>query len=256
MKLKEFESILQGVETFANPKYELEQYPTSPHIASRILFTADRSYDDIEDKLVLDLGCGTGMLAVGANILGSGYTVGIDIDSEALALANKNIEEFEVDVDLIQADILKICDGSNLFKSLHSFDTVIMNPPFGTRKKGADTCFVEAGLAMSRSAVYSLHKSSTRNHFEKKAKEWGVEFQVVAQLRFDIPKMYKFHKKESADVQVDLLRFSWPEGKFTIAEQDKKASTCVCEHENDKTQAIIPELDTSTPVNSTVNVNK
>lgn len=41
------------------------------------------------------------------------------------------------------------------------FDTVIMNPPFGTRNTGIDTAFVLKGMQYS-SAVYSLHKTSTR----------------------------------------------------------------------------------------------
>lgn len=31
---------------------------------------------------------------------------------------------------------------------------------------------------------------------------------VIAQLRFDLPKTYKFHKKNSVDVAVDLYRFA------------------------------------------------
>lgn len=71
MKLRELESILGQVDTFEEPKYELEQYPTSAHLAARLLYTADASFDDIEEKAVLDLGCGTGMLGIGATILGS-----------------------------------------------------------------------------------------------------------------------------------------------------------------------------------------
>ena len=79
MKLKKLESVLQDVVGFNAPKIELEQYPTSPHIASRILFTAHSAYDDIEDKAVIDLGCGTGMFAVGAAVLGSAYTLGLSL---------------------------------------------------------------------------------------------------------------------------------------------------------------------------------
>ena len=39
------------------------------------------------------------------------------------------------------------------------------------------------------------------------AEEWGVKLEVVAELKFDIPQMYKFHKKKSVDVEVDFLRF-------------------------------------------------
>ncbi len=61
---------------------------------------------------------------------------------------------------------------------------------------------------VARVSVYSLHKTSTRAHIHKKAKQWGVDkAEVLAQLRFDIPSMYRFHKKASVDVEVDLWRF-------------------------------------------------
>jgi rRNA N6-adenosine-methyltransferase METTL5 len=46
-------------------------------------------------------------------------------------------------------------------------DTVVMNPPFGTRRKGADMEFLAAALKLSRGSVYSLHKSSTRSHIQR-----------------------------------------------------------------------------------------
>ena len=44
-------------------------------------------------------------------------------------------------------------------------------------------------------------------HIEKKAAEWGVGMEMVAQLRFDLPATYKFHKQKSVDIEVDLIRF-------------------------------------------------
>jgi len=87
-------------------------------------------------------------------------------------------------------------------------DTVITNPPFGTRRKGVDLLFVLIGLKLARTSVYSLHKTSTREHVLKKAEEWGVEVKVVAELKFDIPKMYSFHKEKSRDIEVDFIRFA------------------------------------------------
>ncbi|EDO43027.1 predicted protein, partial [Nematostella vectensis] len=75
---------------------------------------------------------------------------------------------------------------------------------------GIDMLFVQTALALSTKAVYSLHKTSTRPHITKKATEWGVEMEVLAQLRYDLPKSYKFHKKASVDIEVDLIRFSIP----------------------------------------------
>lgn len=42
------------------------------------------------------------------------------------------------------------------------FDTIVMNPPFGTRNTGVDTAFVLKGMEYA-STVYSLHKTSTRD---------------------------------------------------------------------------------------------
>ncbi len=91
MRLKQLESCLSGVDIFDAPKIRLEQYPTSAHIASRMLYTAQHSYDDIGSATVVDLGTGTGMLGIAAAIMGAGHVIGIDIDQDALEIAKRNI---------------------------------------------------------------------------------------------------------------------------------------------------------------------
>lgn len=82
-----------------------------------------------------------------------------------------------------------------------------MNPPFGTRKKGADLLFLKSAFGLAKRAVYSLHKTSTRKHVMDTAKKWGIHSKVIAELKFDLPASYKFHKQNSVDVHVDLIRF-------------------------------------------------
>ncbi|PNI86317.1 METTL5 isoform 3, partial [Pan troglodytes] len=125
---------------------------------------------------------------------------------------NRNAEEFELtNIDMVQCDV---CLLSNRMSK--SFDTVIMNPPFGTKNnKGTDMAFLKTALEMARTAVYSLHKSSTREHVQKKAAEWKIKIDIIAggfcftELRYDLPASYKFHKKKSVDIEVDLIRFSF-----------------------------------------------
>ena len=64
MKLRHLESHLSQVDVFENPNIELEQVPTSPHIASRMLFAAVDTYGDIVNQIVGDFGVGTGMLVL------------------------------------------------------------------------------------------------------------------------------------------------------------------------------------------------
>jgi len=202
MKLRQLESHLQQVEEFEKPKILLEQYPTRPHIAACMLHTMQASFGDIENKLVADLGSGCGVLSVGAVMLGAGAVTGFDIDMDALDILKENVAEFELEnLDVVQCDVRSI-------EMRLKFDTVVMNPPFGTKhNKGMDMLFVRRGLDIG-DVVYSLHKTSTREHVLKKAKEWGVDVQVIAELRYDLPATYKHHKKSSVDIEVDFVRFS------------------------------------------------
>lgn len=83
-----------------------------------------------------------------------------------------------------------------------------MNPPFGTKHNaGIDMKFLEIGTKLARKAVYSLHKTSTRNYVLKKGIQLGTKAKVIAELRYDLPHVYKFHKKASVDIEVDFIRF-------------------------------------------------
>jgi len=208
MKLKHLQHALEDIETFENPKIELEQYTTSSHIAACVLHTAQFVYGDITDKCVADLGCGSGVLSIGAALLGAQYCAGFDIDPSALSLSVENA----ADRDLLGKCDFILCDVKKIDKNmqLKAFDTVIMNPPFGTREKGADLVFLKMALSLTTKAVYSLHKTSTRKRVIAMAKQLGVHSKVIAELRFDLPASYKFHKQNSVDVEVDLIRFVLP----------------------------------------------
>ncbi|XP_058479339.1 rRNA N6-adenosine-methyltransferase METTL5 isoform X2 [Solea solea] len=171
-----------------------------------MLYTIHSTFDDIEGRLVADLGCGCGVLSIGAAMLDAGLCIGFDIDDDALDIFRRNVEEFEIsNVDMVQCDLCSLEPDAYGEK----FDTVIMNPPFGTKhNQGMDMKFLKAALTMAKTAVYSLHKTSTREHIQKKASDWGVKMEVIAELRYDLPASYKFHKKKSVDIQVDFLRFS------------------------------------------------
>uniref|UniRef100_A0A453QTE5 Methyltransferase small domain-containing protein n=1 Tax=Aegilops tauschii subsp. strangulata TaxID=200361 RepID=A0A453QTE5_AEGTS len=96
MKLKQLEGLLGGLTQFSDPKVELEQYATGPHIASRMLYTAENSFDDISGKVVADFGCGCGTLAVASALLDAEHVTGIDIDLQSLELAQENATDLEV----------------------------------------------------------------------------------------------------------------------------------------------------------------
>lgn len=160
LKIKKLEEYLQSVDGFEQPKILLEQYPTPPHIAACMTHHIQAQHDDIEDKLVADLGCGCGMLSIGATMLGALLTVGFELDEAAAEIFRQNVLDMELpNVDCVRANVLQLA-GSKWDKA---FDTVIMNPPFGTKHNaGMDMRFLEVAMRLANGAVYSLHKTSTR----------------------------------------------------------------------------------------------
>lgn len=173
-------------------------------------------YDEFESKSVVDLGCGTGMLSIGAAMLGAGHVVGIDVDPDALHTALENIESYEdhLPIDLICSDVSPFTANYSVKSNNNRLtaDTVIMNPPFGTRKKGADIEFLRAAFGISQHSIYSLHKTSTRDYIRKFALKQmhAASAEPVAMLRYDLPASYAFHKAASKDIEVDVWRFEVP----------------------------------------------
>ena len=181
MKLRHVESALSQLEGFAAPRVALEQYATPPALAARIVADA-AARGDVAERTVLDLGCGCGALSAAAALLGADLVLGVDCDDAALAAAARNVArlELECQIELVCADVAALLArlrAAPRAPGLH-VDTVLLNPPFGTRRAGADLVFLECAVrAVARrgGAVYSLHKSSTRAHVLRCARQWGAQ---------------------------------------------------------------------------------
>ena len=196
-KKKHLEMAIQKVPKHPNPKVDLEQYSTPATIAADLLWNA-YSLGDIADKKVMDLGCGTGIFAIASKLLGAASAIGVDIDKDSTDLASS----YCGDVDFICSDI---CDLENDF----DVDTIFQNPPFGSQKnakKGADLKFISKAIELSPKVLYSFHMASTEefliSYFEKN----DLEITHIFRYNFPIPKIYEFHTKESASVEIIVIR--------------------------------------------------
>ena len=89
----DLELFLSQINPHPEPTASLEQYTISESVAATMLYLAAYNYDDIIGRTVLDLGCGTGRLAMGAAFLGAESVVGVDIDKAAIKMACANSEK-------------------------------------------------------------------------------------------------------------------------------------------------------------------
>jgi putative methylase len=195
MKKKKLEIILSGLKGFKAPKARFEQYTTPSHIAGDILFFA-HSMGNIEGKRVLDLGCGCGIFAIGASLLGADSVLGLDVDEGAIATAKENAHGLGLDMEF------QVCDIES-FNGMG--DCVIQNPPFGAQRKHADRPFLEKALEIA-DVVYSLHLSKTREFVEKLTNKLNADITHARSYEFEIPHTYSFHTKERMDFQITMFR--------------------------------------------------
>jgi len=199
-KKNELELILEKTMSHPSPKAYLEQYTIPADLAGWILRQAAYSHDDIVGKTALDLGCGTGRLAIGAAILGAENIVGIDIDHVAVATARRNAEEAGVGKKIawIVGDIDSITGH---------YDTVLQNPPFGVQRRGADARFLEKALKVAE-ITYSLHKSgkNSMRFISDLVKTLGGEITEISPAKFEIPHTFEFHRRRRHIVIIDLYR--------------------------------------------------
>ena len=63
---------MQEIESFAEPKEELEQYQTNAKIAGEMLHNISNNFHEFDKMNVIDLGCGTGILGIAAALCGAG----------------------------------------------------------------------------------------------------------------------------------------------------------------------------------------
>lgn len=75
------------------------------------------------------------------------YSVGFDIDPDAIAIAQENSDEFETDIDFVLTDLSLETDVLARYKGC--LDTIVMNPPFGTKNKGVDMVLLKKAIEVS-----------------------------------------------------------------------------------------------------------
>jgi putative methylase len=213
----DLERLLSKVKPHLTPTPSLEQYTISAKAAATMLYIAAYADGYIVGKNVLDLGCGTGRLALGAAFLGANSVTGMDIDKKAVKTARENASEVGLNRKLqwVAADI----------DAIHGrFDTVLQNPPFGVQKRGADRKFIIKALELG-TVTYSLHKRSGEDSsllrmiktsgdgaikvsaspfMQRFVGENGGRIDAVYALLMSVPHMFSFHTEKMHDFVVDL----------------------------------------------------
>jgi len=187
---KQLEVKLSKLKQLQSPRANLEQYQTSGSIAAEVLWTAYMN-NDIKNKVIADLGCGNGILGIGALLLGAKKVFFIDSDSNAILTAKSNLSN-------LRNHILLHIEISSFNEKV---DTIIQNPPFGVQNEHADRVFLLKAMEVSRK-IYSLHKIESESFISSLAKDNNFILETILTFKFPLKKTQHFHTKKLHNVDV------------------------------------------------------
>lgn len=202
MRRNAIERVLSQVPPHPSPQAALEQYATPAPIATDVLFEAFH-LGDIGGEFVMDMGCGTGVLAIGAGLLGAMPVFAFDVDPEAVAVAEKAAQA--AGVSQLEFDVMDVAEAGAF-----EVDTVLSNPPFGAQKRHADRPFLEAAAQAGR-VVWTFHLLETRDWVERRIAELGGTVTHALPFHFPLKAQFFFHDKPVREVDVVVLR--WETGR-------------------------------------------
>lgn len=199
------QQVLSHLEPLDEPDAELEQYQTPPRIAADVLHRMDLA--DALSGTVIDLGCGNGIFAIGAALLGAD-AVGIDVDAAAVETARENADRIR---EQFGDGTVRFVAG-DVRESDMSGDVVVTNPPFGIQREDMNTVILEAAFGAAPVTYALLHQSrdsgeQTRRFLEAFAAERGFDAAVLTDYDFPLPRTFSFHETEKKHIKVDLYRF-------------------------------------------------
>ncbi|WP_121742952.1 METTL5 family protein [Natronorubrum halophilum] len=197
---------LEALDDFSEPSAALEQYLTPPEIAAHIAHQA-RLQGDLEAQVV-DLGTGTGMLAIAASLAEADRVLGIDVDPNALALARANAARID---EAGKHGPLCWLRGDATRAPLSLTDaTVLSNPPFGAQRgnRHADRTFLETARSIA-AVSYTIHNEGSREFVESFADDEGGDVTHAFRAEFPIAKRFDFHTEAEATLEAEVFRIEW-----------------------------------------------
>lgn len=147
---------------------------------------------------MVDLGCGTGVFAIGASLLGASSVLGVDVDAGALELARRTCDQVRAQVEWVESDV---ADWGGVA------DTVIMNPPFGAQQRGADRVFLDAAFRAAP-VVYSLHNAATLAFVDEYANAAGFARTHAWRLVFPLRHQYRHQERAVKEIEVVAVRLT------------------------------------------------
>lgn len=145
-------------------------FGTGHHATTRLCLAALQRVD-LEDRVVLDIGTGSGVLALAARLLGARDALGIDNDADAIQAATENLA-LNPHVDAVRFETVDLRDAT-----LRPADIVTANLTGALLVRAASLLLavVRPGGTLILSGLLSGERKAVKEAFERVKLLWEAE---------------------------------------------------------------------------------
>ena len=166
---------------------------TPAEAAVDLLFAAVR-WDGLEGRSVVDLGSGTGRLAIGAALLGARSVVGVESDPEVARAARAAARDAGVEVEFVVGEVRDFDRAADL---------VVMNPPFGAQRRHADRPFWDRAFDLARRSIHAFSLADSRTFIARRAVARGAQVLETQPIAWELARTFAHHTRRRVRLAVD-----------------------------------------------------
>lgn len=187
------------------PSQGLEQYTTPAELVIDMLSVPLRK-GLLDGAAVADLGSGTCRIAIASLLLGAARSIAVDFDQRFGEACAYSAQRLGVSWGLlfvpawIGSDIGPLRAGS--------IDVIVMNPPFGVWRRGADREFMEYAMGLKAKEIVALVKSGNLDFHTRLAMSRGYSLNFLGTHDFLIPAAMPHHRSRVRRIKVDMVELT------------------------------------------------
>lgn len=183
---------------------EMEQYATEGDFAARWISAINEAGDIDEETHVVDLGAGNGILGIGLVLAGAAAATLIEVDGEAATAAKQGVRQLGLG-ERVEVKTIDLTSITKIPAEIQC-DLIIMNPPWGFQKRGADRPFLELALRSEAEVIHLLHAAQA-THPPAMANDAGWQSEELLAGRFRLPAKHTHHRSRMKETEVKCWRF-------------------------------------------------
>ncbi|MBI5708095.1 MAG: 50S ribosomal protein L11 methyltransferase [Armatimonadetes bacterium] len=179
---EEFEAGPDDLEIVLDPG---QAFGTGDHPTTRLcLELMEEAFEARRPDSVLDLGCGSGILSIGASLLGARDVLGVDIEAVSVEVARQNAELNGVQVEFLCADGFadaKLHGPFDLVVSNIISATLIRLAPKVAQRQASGGVWIVSGII--RQNWEDVQKAAARAGYELKSERFEDDWVAAALVR-------------------------------------------------------------------------